>query len=643
MTRKRSNYAAPTPWPVFESDSAVVQFTDKKFIAWDGEGYSDDAGDHHYYLFGNSLGKYVSGNSLSANACFDLLIASPKQNHINVIFAGGYDMVMMIHKWPQNVVERILKGKPTWYSGYRVEYFKGKYLKLSNGKRSCVLYDVFTFFGTSFVNACREYLGDSEDLQRIAEVKLQRDNFTLDSLETLVIPYWQQELKYLVQLCNILRRRLHDADIYPRQWHGPGAVASTILRAKGIGAHKGETGEAIQEASRHAYFGGRFEQHKVGFYGGTVHQYDIRSAYPHAITRLPSLAAMKWRHYTAPKKVNEYGVYRISYKGDPSKPSPFPWRHPSRRIFYPSVITDSWYWGIEILSAMNNAQGTVTVHEGYVPTGTYQDLPFQWIRTMYDDRARMKREGNPTQLALKLGMNSIYGKLAQSKGARFRNGQWELPRYHQLEWAGWITAATRAKIYEAMMRAGNSLIAVETDAVYTTSPIAGMNIGEDLGQWEHEQSDAILYVQSGVYFKNKGGNWKLKSRGFEPRNHTFDQWINVMHQLPSNPDAAVTQRLRRFGTVPSHVTFAKWYETERTANILTMDSKRVHIADVCSACHREESLAESLHDLYVPEWLLELDTPSHPHSLPWVDNEPFEDDEIIITEDGFMSLEFESI
>ena len=94
----------------FATQRADRQFTDKKFVGWDGEGYTDSNGDHHYYLFGSSLGMYVQGASLTAEQCFDLLLASPKQNHINVIFAGGYDMVMMIHDWPTPTVERILKG-----------------------------------------------------------------------------------------------------------------------------------------------------------------------------------------------------------------------------------------------------------------------------------------------------------------------------------------------------------------------------------------------------------------------------------------------------------------------------------------------------------------------------------------------------
>src|SRR5690606_15750639 len=66
----------------------------KPFVAWDGEGYSDDDGEHHYMLFGNSEGRHVKGKSLTWEQCFPLLVDSPNVN--NVIFGGDYDVIMMI-------------------------------------------------------------------------------------------------------------------------------------------------------------------------------------------------------------------------------------------------------------------------------------------------------------------------------------------------------------------------------------------------------------------------------------------------------------------------------------------------------------------------------------------------------------------
>lgn len=654
---KKAQPKEPDPdWQVEESMKALVNSRKIKglvkeldFVGWDGEGYTDSEGVHHYMLFGCSEGYYVKGDDLTHKECFELMLmvaAKRKANH--VIFAGGYDTVMMIRHYPTKIIQRILAGKPTHYGGYRHEYFKGKYLRIGNGTTSITLYDVFTFFSTSFVKACREYLGDDPDFDRIESTKLLRDKFVEGDLETLILPYMQQELKYLVKLCHILRKRLHDAGIDPSQWHGPGAVASAVLRKRGIKAHKAQTPNGVREASRYAYFGGRFEQFRIGYHNERVYQYDIRSAYPYAITRLPSLAGLDWVNRQRRRNVfNAYGLYRVSYTGSDKatldKPGPLPWRDNNRNIYYPHDIKECWYWGIELQAAQRHDTGTLTVLEAWEPKTDPVDFPFKWVGEMYYERNKMKQEGNPTQLALKLAMNSLYGKLAQSKGAKLlEDGSWRIPTYHQLEWAGWITAACRAKLYDAMMQAGSSLIAVETDAVYSTKPL-DLICSTNLGDWEEEKLDAIMYIQSGVYFKKDGGKWKLKSRGFEPRNHTFESWYDVMGRLPKDKEANVTITLRRFGSVPTQDNFAKWYEMTRTSTILQKSSKRIHVESECIWCQRGHSMTEFMHTLIVPQFAINSEhIMSAPHALPWIDDGNYEPwpEEWVITEEEFGELDF---
>ena len=622
----------------------------KPFVGWDSEGYTADDGSHRLMLFGCSSGENIISDDIGPFECFDLLLkVAATRPAIHVIFAGGYDVIMMLRKFPEKTVKRIMQGSPTWVNNYRIEYRKSKFLRIGHKQKGSVtLYDVFTFFACSFVRACREYLGENEDFDRIEEVKQLRSGFTLESVRTLVVPYWQQELKYLVQLCTILRKRLVDAGIRPSQWHGPGAVAQAVLRSKGTKAFMADTGTEVKEAARHAYFGGRFEQFQAGYRHTTTYQYDIRSAYPAAITRLPSLANVEWRHRKQPKRLSPYGVYYVSYRSHETigldRPAPYPWRSQNGSIYYPHDLSGGWYWGIEVLNAIQHAPGKTTVHEGWEPSSDVFDYPFTWVRDMYDDRAKMKAEGNPTQLALKLALNSLYGKMAQSKGAKQIDAdKWQIPTYHQLEWAGWITAATRAKLYALMVQAGRGLIAVETDAVYSSVELT-CDCGPNLGQWEREELDAILYIQSGVYFKKDAGTWKLKSRGFEPRNHTFEAWQTVMSKLPHDPTAAVTSRSNRFGSIPGRDNFATWYESVRESRILGTHSKRIHEAALCEGCTVGYSLAEGMHTLIVPEHLINAATePSKPHRLPWIDGIAAwatTMDELVITEEGYTVLDF---
>jgi len=137
---------------------------------------------------------------------------------------------------------------------------------------------------------------------------------------------------------------------------------------------------------------------------------------------------------------------------------------------------------------------------------------------MYDERRQWKHDGNPAQVALKLCMNSMYGKLAQRIGWDPINRR--LPPWHQLEWAGWVTSYTRAKLFNMLRRIPfKHLIAVETDGIYTTMnrQDSALSHSETLGGWEITEYQEVMYVQSGLaWLQDSDGNWTEKRRGLDP-------------------------------------------------------------------------------------------------------------------------------
>ena len=595
------------------------------FIAWDGEGYSDDEDEHHYMLFGNSLGEYVRSKSLTFDDCFQLLLSSEGKG-INVIYGGDYDVIMMTKGMPFPVRERLLGGRPVKYGGYRMVWYRRKFLQLSDGSRSVMLYDAISFFQTSFVKACREYLGNDSVLDAMHQSKLRRDSFTFD--DDSVIPYWQSELEYLVRLMGQLRLLLREVGIKPRGWYGPGAVASALLSAHRIGDFMEEPSYEISDFSERAYYGGRFEQFKIGNLNN-VYEYDIRSAYPAAITLLPDLKDVTWRHESTVQTVNVYGLYCVSWDlpWRPWQVGPLPWRSDKGNVYYPLQGHKSWYWGIEVLNLIEHIPPKYwTLHEAWLPTFASSERPFSWVADMYAQRAQMKRDGNPAQLAVKLGMNSLYGKLAQSKGSkRDEHGAWIKPRWHQIMWAGWITAYTRHAIYVAATQIKGSIIAIETDAVFANQPL-DLKLGEQLGEWEETTLDNILYIQSGVYYALRNGVWKLKTRGVEvDSSHNASYWVDIFKRLPGE-SLEVSIKVRRFGTVLHSSHYGNWFDYTRTVRLPFTVSKRIHHPKLCLACKMETgSYADVPHNLNVPEPLICSDAiSSTPYSLPWREKNKFE-------------------
>lgn len=579
---------------------------DRPFIAWDGEGYTV-AGSHHYALFGSSTGLRVSGR-LTWRDCMRLLFEADADAH-HVIYAGTYDVVMMFRDTP--IAAQLLKGETVVLEQYRLRFLRGKFLRVTDREKheTRTLFDVFTFFGTSFVKACREYLGASSMLDEMEEMKSQRSLFTKnDVLNGAVEPYMASELKMLVELCTALRERLAMVNIHPAQWHGPGAVASTVLRDHGIKKHKGVYSEEFRQVAESAYYGGRFEQFKRGTYEGTVYQYDIRSAYPDAMQHLMSLANVRWTRVRSPKIVDPLlptGLYKVECMRTNHPFGYLPYRNKAGSIYYPQWV-DGWYWGVEIPRDLWSF-----IEEAWFPCeqGPVDIFPFTFVAEMYEQRAKLKAANQPHQLALKLALNSLYGKLAQSKGASKDGLKWKYPTFHESVWAGWITAYTRRKISDALHSVNpSSIIATETDSVFSLEPLP-VSVGEGLGEWDCDVLDGIKYIQSGVSLVKRNNTWNFKTRGFTVKR--TENEVEIWSKFLAMKNPILTVKQTRFGTDARQDTFGQWYETTHNLRFDNGMEKRIH--NWCPNCE-VGTYNECLHDLIVPPIPMR---PSEPYKFMW--------------------------
>jgi len=592
---RRATYAGKDTGPSKEEQRAERKRT-LPFIAWDGEGYNDSTG-HHYSLFGNSLGARVEKPSLDWMDCIRLLMESPKEAY-HVIYAGTYDVVMMFRN--ESCVAELLKGNPVRYKGYRLVYRKSKYLQVTDLSKkgtpeaTRTLFDVFTFFRGSFVAACREYgVGDPETLAAVEEMKGQRNDFSGITPDIRI--YMGRELSLLVQLCDNLRDRLALANIYPAQWHGPGAIAGEALRTHKVNKCRGIYDQEFRRSAESAYYGGRFEQFQRGTYLGPVYQYDIRSAYPAAMTHLPDLSQVTWHHTEKVTTHDNYGLYRIACSNIPDHLGigKLPHRNRYGTILFPTWAY-GWYWGIECKDVPLRQRT-----EAYMPSGPgLAARPFAFVSEDYRQRAILKAANQPQQLALKLKLNSLYGKLAQSKGARKRaDGSWHYPPFHEIVWAGWITAFTRAAISEAMHSVDPaSIIACETDSVFSLEPLPSLTVGTGLGEWEYEVADGLRYIQSGVSLILKHGQWEFKTRGFTV--HKSIREVSIWEKFLCE-NGTLRLKQTRFGTDPRVVSqFGKWYTQDRQLSLAGSPlEKRIH--SDCGKCSQGNSFGEAMHPMMI--------------------------------------------
>lgn len=628
---------------------------ERKFVGWDGEGYSIWVGypdgrpperRHFYMLFGNTEGVVRTDYSLSTVKCLEAILSTANaRGVINIAFAFDYDTNMIIRDLPYRVTKRLKENGFCYWKGYRIEHRPHKWFQVSRrtdaGNRISVrIYDIFSFFGTSFVEACKAYIGETPELLRIQEGKEHRSTFYYSDLADTVYPYWLVEGKYLVELANRLRLAINKAGLKITSWHGPGAVATALFKKYDVKSLMDrDIPKEVNLAARYAYSSGRFEPFRGGYYPEDIWIADINSAYPYALSRLPRLDNGKWQHTNSAESISalergvRLGIFRVRYTGKGrlsysmrGGPMPYFYRSADNRIHYPCIV-EGWYMAPEAWLGYRFDKDNTEIVEGWI----YHDdgsSPFGWIAELFHERQKLKAEGNPGEKGVKLGLNSAYGKMAQRIG--WNEETRRPPVYHQLEWAGTITATCRAMLYTAMLGVAKEggLISADTDGIISSTPFKYLPNGEGngLGEWEVKKYTGILYLQNGIYWlRDSSGNWlPPKSRGIPRASLDFDAGIAafrngkklVVHQ----------QQFIGYGTALR----GRWDDRSTWVRVPKVfefggSGKRVHNPSFCTSCRygriHGQSERSGLHNFILsrPEGGI-----SSPHNLPWMDG--FDDD-----------------
>lgn len=605
------------------------KFDHAQFIGWDGEGITGEDGHHRYILFANSRGDKVRATtpedgqewrSLPTYRCLRLLIETARANPkaLHVIYYGSYDYNMLLRSVPRESLQRLRRGQKCFFGNYSIEVRFGKSLWVKDKLTgvSVTLWDVGSFFQQSFVKALQTWQVQTEHLDNIIRQKANRATFTAAQMAEIE-EYCDQELEALVMLMGQFRDSLEACGLRISRWHGPGAIAGKLYDQHGIKHHKKVCPDEINRASQYAYGGGRIELISQGHTegrNGHVLNYDVRSCYPWAIARLPSLRHAAWEHYeraTDLPPVREFSLYRVSWNFTDRSPFyPLRHRHADGSVCYPQTGISTWCWTPEYELLGKYFSGQYGVEEAYLFSVRNPERPFTWVAEMYDRRMQWKKDGYGAERILKLGLNSLYGKMIQQLGWQIDTGK--LPAWHQLEWGGYVTSAARARMFDAAY--GNpGIVGFETDGIITTSPLS-VELSEELGGWELTTHSNLTYVQTGFYWLDD----KVRYRGFDPgtvtREAVLDGWRNNRPSI----DATLTRHVGLNYAAHNGCwdQWGDWVTNNRSLDIGSASSKRIRdCGRSCRNCRQGHSLAEGLHSTRpYPEIVT---VPSAPYPLAW--------------------------
>ena len=575
----------------------------RPFVALDGEGIQS-----RYVLLAASNGQSIATlkNGLSTEECLDFLLSLPQSRSgytrpIYVWFAMDYDVNMILGDLELKNVRDTNSGKSESQSdpdplgtdcgtiedlraanrvewrGYRITYFKRKIFRVSSGGRTFTSYDLWSFFGSSFENALKEWGIEVPEI--ISEGKAARGSFDKWPMHKLQ-SYNNAELKLLVQLAEVLRNSTKPLGLNVRSWHGPGSLAGSWLGKNRVNRYmRGEIPKTLYEVATRAYFGGRIDAQGYGICDPVYH-YDIVSAYPAAIAELPNLTKLVWKRLRkdpqvqSTKDIGGIFVARISWEIPATRFwGPFPWRSRNGTIRYP-LSGEGWYWYPEILSAFQRyPKECFTVKEIWYSQGFIESPLHNLIHETFAYRKELKKSGNPAHHSTKLILNSLYGKFAQTVGKA---------RYYNPIWAGLITSHTRAQLLNVIT---DQTVCIMTDSIWSQTPL-DVDLSKELGGWEVQEENRLVLAEAGLYeaIDQEGGK-SIWQRGFD-KDTPVDIEGLVNHWLYDDPTFSPEYLVHRFvgmglASVTSHP-WRNWVDINRTIHPvpLTGTTKRLPLYPV---------------------------------------------------------------
>lgn len=355
----------------------------------------------------------------------------------------------------------------------------------------------------------------------IEGMKARRGQFTAAQMPAMKA-YCLTECRQLAELAKQLLAAHTHAGLTLRSYYGPGSTASVLLGQMKVKEYAEPAPKPMAEPIACGFFGGRFE-HSVMGPVEPVYGYDISSAYPYQATLLPCLLHGRWTHTTTPDFADcTTALIRYSYAGKPSDVwAPYPHRSAKGTITYP-YRGSGWVWLPEYLAA--RGMGRTTVHEAWVYRTECECRPFAQLAEVYRERCAIGKTGKG--MVLKFGPNSVYGKLAQSKGHN--------PPFQNWVWAGLITSGTRAQVLTAIRSAPrpSDIVAVATDGIYSRVPLqlavprdtGTFDLPKPLGGWEEkEHPGGLLFVKPGIYLSLTEDDVTVKARGIGRRELARDR------------------------------------------------------------------------------------------------------------------------
>lgn len=512
----------------------------KDFICFDGE-----TENNNYTLLGNSEKYIYDKNGLSSWNCFNFLWNEGK-GKIKIIFSIHFDVQYWIKDLSDEKIIDLLNGIEVEFYCYKLRYFTKKFLMIRRGKGTIYIYDIISFFQTSFLKTVEQMklnLTERENFVLERGKELRSKGFKAMSLDE-IIEYNKIECivaeKVADKLRNILLKTVmsyngKEFNLLPKKFYGSGAVAKKILKQLEFNKYAENEKQLSDEVKNYiymSYYGGRFEVFKLGTFKD-IYKYDINSAYPYAMTKLFIPNGFKIKKFRNKTEIDfvDTNIYEIEWNFENAESDLIgilPFRRKDGYVIFPKK-GKGFYFGIECKYLNELKKITIGEYKVYselqVSFSEKRFFENGFIEFIYMERLRLKDNNDISQIAYKLAINSIYGKLAQQTGFR---------EFTNVYSASYITAHCRAQILDVIFKnkAIKNVIKISTDGLFTDKEIKKIEVSKQIGHWDKEFYSKAIILGSGLYFL-KGKKETYALRGIEVNKENFEKILNKLQKTNS--------------------------------------------------------------------------------------------------------------
>ena len=487
-----------------------------------------------------------------------------------------YDFQIILHELFYNDFENILDSENFDYKGeYKSEGEKafsiiGK--NLSNYKGINLYYrghkimirDTMSILNSAQDKILKEFGYDSK-------VKITWENITLENLSYYMPIIEERNIYDIVSLAKCIEQF---KEVFENNFNGRGSTAATMsfdslsyFLAKNL--YEKPTHEEKQENFRNRYpqLQGRAKELSQGAYHGGIctlnpkyankilfnlQMVDINSSYPFSMTKqLPYGRGYEIDDFTD-EGYSEYIVYiKFCHTGIPFQRCHSENRarfiidvEPTNVRYTRSQFPQSFegYLCINSIDLATLARYASISQLEFIRGYNYDttDDIKNFITPIYNMR---KKEEGVKKLAIKLLLNSLYGKFAQDLSGQIflyssmqdytKISATDLEHYYK-PFASAVTAYSRQNLIDMIYRVGENFIYADTDSVYYTSPdtvqskISEYIDEEELGKWGHEYKEikAGKFLSKKNYLLVTGKGYILKCVGLSSRYHKMVNFRN---------------------------------------------------------------------------------------------------------------------